>query len=67
MPKPFSIDGRSTGRGAFTDATIIRPDGSEYEPERTETSRTGKHWTSDGRWWTHPAVVGRRRRQARPL
>lgn len=49
MSKPtFEIEGRSTGSGAFTDAVIIRPDGSEYEPDHKESSRTGNHWTS---WW----------------
>ena len=47
----FQISGKSTGRGAFVDATVIRPDGSIYEPDRTESSRTGRHRQS---WWYAP-------------
>jgi len=52
MAKPtFEIEGRSTGRGAFTGAVVIRPDGQELPPDRRESSRTGNHWTSS---WYQP-------------
>lgn len=46
MAKTFSIDGRRTRKGAYTDAVVIRPDGSVYPPDGHEPSPT--HWVS--RW-----------------
>lgn len=35
--------GRSTGRGAYTEAKVYAPDGREIAPNR-ESSRSGNHW-----------------------
>lgn len=42
----YSIDGRSTRMGAFTDATVIGPD-KEIPPNYEEQSKTGRHWTKE--------------------
>jgi len=39
----YEIEGRSTGRGAFTDAIVV-VDGKVREPDYEESSRTGNHW-----------------------
>jgi len=39
----YNIQGRRTGRGAFTDAVII-VDNQIREPDYEENSRTGNHW-----------------------
>ena len=45
----YTVEGRSTGRGAFTDATVLLPGaGLTKEPDHREASRTGNHWTT--RW-----------------
>ena len=43
----FSFEGRSTDKGAYSDAEVIRPDGTVYEPDETIPSGTGNHWTSE--------------------
>lgn len=49
----FGIETRSTGRGAYTNAMVIDPDGTVIEPDRVESSRTGNHgWKG----WYGPLV-----------
>lgn len=41
--KILKESGRSTGRGAYTEAKVYAPDGDEIIPNR-EPSRSGNHW-----------------------
>lgn len=49
MAKTFSIDGRDTRKGAYTDAEVVRPGGSTYPPDDYTPSGSGRSWTSSWR------------------
>ena len=41
----LEINGKSTGVGTFEDGIVVTKSGVIIEPDRTENSRTGNHWT----------------------
>ena len=47
----YNVQGRSTSRGAFTDAVIII-NNQIREPDYEESSRTGNHW--EKAWYNLP-------------
>jgi len=49
----YEVSGRSTGRGAFTDANILFPGEAKVKsPDHEERSRTGNHWEKT--WYNLP-------------
>ena len=55
--KPVKIEfqGRDTGKGAYTQYHIFSlRQRKELRPHRTESSRTGNHWTDI--WWLLPGI-----------
>ena len=43
--KEITFEGRCTGKGAFTQASVYALDGTVISP-RTESSKSGNHWTN---------------------
>lgn len=43
----FTVYGRATGAGAYTDAVVYTPTGKEINPVRESRSRTGNHWVKE--------------------